>query len=156
MCAVSATLLPDGDPVPRSHRSRHLTPELVRAADLLLTMEREQRSAVSRLAPGSQAKVFTLKEALELARTARARGADPAPETVAELARALNAVRGYVTPQPIEQPRRRLFARRPPEPIDPLTIPDGHGFAEPVHRAAVEDVRATTQELAAALRALTD
>src|SRR4051794_35099342 len=65
MCRVSASALAD-DPADRAfaeaHRSHLLSKEAVLAADLVLTMERAHRSAVAQLAPGSQSKVFTLRE----------------------------------------------------------------------------------------------
>ena len=153
MCRVSATELPDADHDGRfadAHRSRPVTRELVEGAALVLTMEREQRSAVARLAPGSQAKVFTLREAAALAGVLRERGAGAVPG-LAALAQALHSVRGFA-PMP-EPPKRRWF-QRPAEPEDPLTIPDGHGLADDEHRAAVQQVRDTADRVAAAFSSL--
>lgn len=148
MCAVSASLLP-GAP---EHVARQLTTALVAEADLVLTMEREQRSAAVRLAPGSQSKVFTLREATALLHGLADRGA-PAPEDVAALAKAMHGTRGLV-PIPVPEPPKRRWWSRPVPPEDPLTIVDGHGHAEEEHRAAVEQVEATTEDLLGALRAL--
>ena len=148
MCAVSATALPA---VPE-HHSRQLTTELVAGSDLVLTMEREQRSAAVRLAPGSQSKVFTLREALALADGLVDRGA-AAPEDVAALARAMHGTRGLVPLPVAEEPKRRWW-QRPVEPEDPLTIEDGHGRSDVSHRAAVDQVADTTERLVAALRTL--
>jgi protein-tyrosine phosphatase len=150
MCPVSATALPDA---PRAeHHARQLTPELVAGADLVLTMEREQRSAAVRLAPGSQSKVFTLREALALANGLAERGT-PVPDDVAGLARAMHATRGLV-PLPVAEPPKRRWWSRPVEPEDPLTIEDGHGHAEDEPRAAVGRVADTSERLLDALRAL--
>jgi protein-tyrosine-phosphatase len=44
-----------------SHRSRRLSPELIEAADLLITMTRGHRDAILSAAPESAGKVFLLK-----------------------------------------------------------------------------------------------
>ena len=43
------------------HRSRRLTPEMVRTADLIVTMTRSHRDAVLDISPESEGKVFLLK-----------------------------------------------------------------------------------------------
>lgn len=148
MCAVSASLLPDGGGA--GHAARQLTGDLVRSADLVITMEQEQRSAAVRLAPGVQGKVFTLREAAALAEGLAARGTTP-PATTADLARALHSMRGLVSLAPAEPPKRRWWSK-PVPPEDPLTIVDGHGHEDALHRAAVEQVAATTHRLLDALR----
>lgn len=154
MCSVSAGLLPD-DPEDQAfaagHRSRPLTREAVAAADLVISMEREQRSAVAQLAPGSQAKVYTLREVEGLLSVLRSRDGER-PADLAALARALHSVRG-LAPLPPEVPRRRWF-QRPAEPEDPLTIVDGHGLDDERHESAVSTVRATTDRVAAAVLAV--
>jgi protein-tyrosine-phosphatase len=44
-----------------AHRSRHLSPELIEGADLLVTMTRGHRDAILAIAPESAGKVFLLK-----------------------------------------------------------------------------------------------
>ena len=44
-----------------AHRSRRLTPEMVRTADLIVTMTRSHRDAVLDMDPKSEGKVFLLK-----------------------------------------------------------------------------------------------
>lgn len=155
MCALSATLLDgdrDGDWV-QAHRSRRLTAELVVASDLVLTMEREQRSIAARLAPGSQAKIFTITEAAQLAELLADDRPTSGNRSLASLAEGLHGKRGYA-PQP-PAPRRRWGRRI--EPVDPLTVQDGHGRSERAHRQAVEATRAAATRLAAALeRAIGD
>jgi len=156
MCGVSATLLEPGEPAPDGHAARQATREIVEAAGLVLVMEREQRGAVARLAPGSQSKVFTLREVGPLAEEAALRieqGA-PRPTDLAELARLLHSVRGFRAPVPPPEPKRRPWWRKAEEPADPLTIVDGHGGPEPAHRAAATDVRATTLGVTDAFAAL--
>ncbi|WP_279400753.1 low molecular weight phosphatase family protein [Rathayibacter sp. VKM Ac-2927] len=53
------------------HRGRQLTPELLERSDLVLTMTREQRTAVVRLAPALLSRAFTLAELARLADGAR-------------------------------------------------------------------------------------
>jgi protein-tyrosine phosphatase len=44
-----------------AHRSRRLTPEMIRTADLIVTMTRSHRDAVLDMDPKSEGKVFLLK-----------------------------------------------------------------------------------------------
>jgi protein-tyrosine-phosphatase len=44
-----------------AHRSRRLTPEMIRTADLIVTMTRSHRDAVLNMDPKSEGKVFLLK-----------------------------------------------------------------------------------------------
>ena len=112
-----------------AHRATPLTVADIAEADLVLTAERQQRSAVVRMLPGTQAAVFTWKEALVLATvlTDRIRhGVADAPADAAGLARALHAARGTV---PLIEPPVRtgvLHWRRAPV-ADPITVADGHG-----------------------------
>lgn len=155
MCAVSAEALDDRDggaEFAAAHRSRMLSEDAVRSADLVLVMERDHRSAVVRLAPGSQAKVFTLREAEGLLGVLEERGAEPVAD-LAGLARALHSVRGFA-PLPPEPPKRRWF-QRPVEPEDPFTIVDGHGLPEDLHASAVATVASTAERVAAAMLART-
>lgn len=62
-----------GRPVPAPVPARQLDPQLVGAADLVLTMTRDQRSHVITTVPPVQRRVFTV---LELARIARRLGED--------------------------------------------------------------------------------
>ncbi|MGN6446059.1 arsenate reductase/protein-tyrosine-phosphatase family protein [Amnibacterium sp.] len=153
MCPVSAEDLDPADVASGAeHRARQLTADLVREADLILTMEREQRSAAVQAAPGSQAKVFTLREAEALLGVLAQRGAEP-PADLAALARALHSVRGLVPLLPGE-PVKRHWWSRPVEPEDPMTIRDGHGLGIEEHRAAAGQVRATADRVGAAMVAL--
>ncbi len=45
-----------------AHRSRPVTPQLVAASDLVLTMSERQRDAVAPMAPRTAGRVFTLRE----------------------------------------------------------------------------------------------
>ena len=154
MCVVSAAELGDDDgerAFAEAHRSRRLTEQDVRSADLVLVMERDHRSAVARLAPGTQSRVFTLREAEGLLEVLRDRKAT-VPD-LAALARSLHAVRG-LAPLPSEPPRRRWFQRAPREPEDPLSIIDGHGLDAERHEAAAATVRSTAERVATAMRDL--
>ena len=152
MCTVSAGQLsedPEDQAFAAAHRSRPLTRKAVTEAALVIAMEREQRSAIAQLAPGSQAKVYTLREVDGLLSVLRERGVET-PVDLAGLARALHSVRGFA-PLPPEPPKRRWF-QRTAEPEDPLTILDGHGLDDERHEAAVTTVRATADRVAAAIR----
>jgi protein-tyrosine phosphatase len=155
MCAVSARGLDDREGGPEfvaAHRSHLLTEQDVRSADLVIVMERDHRSAVVRLAPGTQAKVFTLREAESLLGVLAERGSEPAAG-LAGLARALHSVRGFA-PLPPEPPKRRWF-QRAVEPEDPFTIVDGHGLPDDLHASAVATVASTAERVAEAMIART-
>jgi protein-tyrosine phosphatase len=49
-----------------SHRSRPVTPDLVRSAELVLTMSERQRDACATLVAGAAARTFTLRELARL------------------------------------------------------------------------------------------
>ena len=153
MCPVSAEDLDPGDEAYATHHhARRLTRELVREADLIVTMEREQRSAAVQAAPGSQSKVFTLREMEALLGVLADRDGEP-PTDLSALARALHSVRGLAPLLPAE-PVKRHWWSRPTEPEDPMTIIDGHGLSPEVHAAATDQVRATAARVGAAMVAL--
>ena len=155
MCRESATEAAD-EAFTLAHRATRLDVDVVRSAALVLTAEREHRGAAARLAPGSQAKVFTFLEATALAGVAADRvraGAVEPPADAAGIAALLHGCRGMVSfaaPQPA---RRRLF-RGASAPQDPLDLADGHGQAPDVHRAAVHRTHLVGEQLAAALEDL--
>lgn len=130
-----------GIPSLAAHEAAVLSADAVRAATLVLTMERSQRGKVAALVPGAQLKVFTLSEAADLAGEAVHRGVTGlgADEIVAQL----HALRGQVTVLP---PRRRGVAGD--------DIADGHGAGVLAHRRAVRAVRSESTRLVSALEAL--
>jgi protein-tyrosine phosphatase len=153
MCESAATRLGFTGPAIAhyaAHRAAPLTVGDIRGADLVLTAERAHRSAVVRMLPGTQAMVFTWKEALVLASVLvdrRRTGSLTAPADLAALARALHGVRGTV---PLIEPPVRTgpFHWRRAAETDPLTIGSGHdGHAE--HRRITQE----SVEVAAALGA---
>jgi protein-tyrosine phosphatase len=155
MCEVAAEALDDPARA-AGHEAREISRELIEQADLVLTMEKEQRGAVSRLAPGHQHKVYTLREAERLAAAVAEDRERPAPTTVAELAARMRALRGFVPiapPEP-EPPRRRFGFRRPaPVPVDDgLSIDDGHNIGPEEHVRTAQAVRETVERFAAAVR----
>jgi protein-tyrosine phosphatase len=153
MCPVSAEDLPADDRgYAAEHRARQLTGDLVREAGLVLTMERAHRSTAVQAAPGSQAKVFTLREAEALLGVLAERDGEP-PADLAALAKALHSVRGLAPLVPTE-PGKRHWWSRPVEPEDPMTIEDGHGRARDEHTAAADQVRSTADRVGAAITAL--
>jgi protein-tyrosine phosphatase len=155
MCSVSATELsdaPEDSAFAEAHRSRLLSREAVQQAALVIAMEREQRSLIAQLAPGSQGKVYTLREVESLAGVLVERGTEP-PADLPALAAALHSVRGFA-PVVVQPPKRRWF-QRAVEPEDPLTIVDGHGLADDRHLAAAVAVHRAAERVAATLIRIT-
>lgn len=76
------------DPVP-GFAARQVTAELVRAADLVLVMTREQRSALVGALPAAVRRTFTLREFADLAALAGRPGADLLESTAGERLAAL-------------------------------------------------------------------
>jgi protein-tyrosine phosphatase len=152
MCATARRALDDPEHG-RQHVAREVTGELVGEADLVLTMEKEQRGAIARLSPGQQGKVFTLREAVAMLEAIRADG--DVPDTVPELVERMRALRGIVRPPLPEAPpapRFRLFRRSEPEVLDDgLSVEDGHNIDSAAHARTAEEVRALTARLGAAL-----
>jgi protein-tyrosine-phosphatase len=72
---MSEQLTRDHDLIMRPHRAQQVTPELVRAADLVLVSERKYRGSARLLDAGSATHTFTVVEAAMLARAALARAA---------------------------------------------------------------------------------
>ena len=153
MCPVSAEDLDPGDAAyATGHRARQLTGDLVRDADLVITMERAQRSIAVQAAPGSQSKVFTLREVEALLGVLAERDGAP-PADLTELAKALHSVRGLAPLVPAE-PVKKHWWSKPTEPEDPMTIVDGHGRSREEHTASAGQVRETATRVGAAIVAL--
>lgn len=125
-----------------SFRAAPLTAQDIASSDIVLTAERAQRSAVVRMRPGTQATVFTWKEALVLASVLldRRRAGNPTtPVDLPALARALHGARGTV---PLIEPPVRTgpFHWRRSTAPDPLTIADGHTGGTDHRRVTQESV----------------
>lgn len=138
-----------------AHRAAAVTIDDVRDADLVLTAERAQRSAVVRMLPGAQASVFTWKEALVLATVLADRvriGSARVPKDLPTLARALHGARGTV---PMIEPavRTGVFHWRRPAEADPLTVADGHDGAVQ-HRQVTQESYDVASRLAMQLAQL--
>jgi protein-tyrosine phosphatase len=158
MCPVSGAESHD-DAFEAAHSARLLDAELIGGADLVLTAEREHRGAAARLAPGSQARVFTFLEAIALAEVAaqrvRAGEADP-PGDLAGVAAILHSSRGRVPVAEATQPPRGLFRRRERAPsVHPFDLADGHGQPPAEHEAAVRRTHELAERLITALTGLT-
>lgn len=126
-----------------AHRSQRLTRDDVASADVILTAERDQRSSVVRLLPGSQARVFTWKEARVLATIVTERvvnRAIVAPAHIGELAELLHASRGAI---PVIEPavKTAAFHWTRQQAQDALSIAEGHDDTRATHRAAVDESR---------------
>lgn len=122
------------------HRATELQPGDVADAGLILTAERDQRAAVARLAPGSQARIFTLKEARVLAAVLSdrmRRGEAKPPVDLAALTSGLHATRGSI---PVIEPpvTTNAFHWRRAGTQDPLSIADGHEVTS-LHRHVVNE-----------------
>jgi protein-tyrosine-phosphatase len=135
-----------------SYRAIPLSIADIARADLVLTAERAQRSAVVRMLPGTQASVFTWKEALLLADVLadrRRRGSLLPPGDLAALARALHGARGTV---PLIEPAVRTgpFHWRRAADVDPLTVASGHR-AHADHRRATQESLEIARALATRL-----
>jgi protein-tyrosine phosphatase len=109
---VLATL---GRPVLATNPARQLDTALVTAADLVLTLTREQRAAVILRVPPAQRRVFTVVELARIARRLADEGRLPAQPTPA------GALRHLVTAAPAW--------RGPTAPADPASddVDDVHG-----------------------------
>lgn len=111
----------------RGHSARLLQPALVDAADLVITMTREQRTEVARAVPRAVRRTFTLLELATLLRDA-----EPDP--------------GWPTPAPGEHAARwralpALAAARRALRVDTLAridVPDPWGRPDRVHRQVVD------------------
>jgi protein-tyrosine phosphatase len=65
---------------PDGFAARQLTPELVRGADIILTMTASHRSAVVRLEPSALKRTFTIREFARMLKALEERDAGPAPD----------------------------------------------------------------------------
>lgn len=124
------------------HRARSLEPAMIRAAALIVTATREQRSWVVAAAPEMRGSAFTLREALWLGREYEREESTPAPHAVAAFREHIHGMRGL---RPLPTPARRRFWRSG---HDPLDIPDGHGGGAREHHGAMRAALAAGNELA--------
>jgi protein-tyrosine phosphatase len=100
---------------PGSLAGRQLTPDMLRQADLVLTMSAQQRSAAVGQVPAAVRRTFTLREFADLAALSRA---DAAAGLAAPAARLAALVRAAPTA------RARREAGRPDDIEDPYGRPD--------------------------------
>lgn len=116
------------------HRAKRLTPAMVSQAKLILTAGVEHRSAVAKIDARARARTFTIKEALWLGEGFRSDASGTAVlDDFASYAHAERGVKGF------PGTRRRLIGRNRGE-VDPLSIADGHGERDRVHRATIGEV----------------
>jgi len=125
------------------HLSAAVTAADLKAADLVVTASREERSNLARVLPSSRPYTFTLREALALgeanSRVESSQKIDVA-SLLAGYAAILNSRRGSVVP-----PRspRFLWGER----VNPMDTPDVHHSRPYRHSAVLERVRDDTQML---------
>ncbi|CAI3802833.1 arsenate reductase/protein-tyrosine-phosphatase family protein [Pseudarthrobacter sp. MM222] len=65
---------------PDGFAARQLTPEMLRGADIVLTMTASHRSAVVRLEPSALKRTFTIREFARMLKALEERDAGPAPD----------------------------------------------------------------------------
>lgn len=120
------------------HATRGLDPDLVRSADLVLTVNREERAAVVRAVPSAIRRTFTLRE---LARVARTLGPEALPEgdVPERLSALVDAAARHRTPT----------TRRAPTEDDVLD-PDGRD--EAAYATAFDQVLAAVEGIARTVR----
>jgi protein-tyrosine-phosphatase len=138
---------------PAVHSAQELDRDVATAAALILTMEKEQRGQVARVAPGTQAKTFTLTEAaalLDLLVPLVSAGTQPRLSNVQEVAAALHGLRGRLPLDPPSRRRRELHSTTGAW----LSIPDGHNKSTSAHVAVVDGVRETSVRVATGLAAV--
>jgi protein-tyrosine-phosphatase len=132
-----------------SHRSTGLTIDGLRRADLVLALDRTHATAATQLAPGCRPRMFTLRQAAELASTiidaatdsqfpeGTSLFSDHPQERLRWLVDQLDSARGTLAEQPEGWE----------------DIPDDHG--ETTHGATLDEVSTTAHRLAAALATVT-
>ena len=118
------------------HRARPLTAELLEQSDLVLTMTREQRSEVVRLAPSLLARAFTLGE---LARLAGGAPPSDAADPGVRLRQLLESVQA-----------RRPLAQVPAAEED---VADPYRRSQDAYERSAAAIRAAVERAAPALRA---
>ncbi len=122
---------------PQHFAARQVTPALVRTADLVLTMTRDQRSAIVGAVPAAVRSTFTLREFADLVGLAREHGAEVGDGTRGERLAALLAL----------APRFRSVR----EAGDHDDIEDPYGGAREDYERALAEIRAAVADLLTAL-----
>ena len=139
-----------------SHRSRHLTVELVRRADLVLTADRHVRSEVVKLEHGAAVRAFTLREAAQLSsQTTSAVAGCTLPDRMRAMTSALHQNRGLT-----ELPRvTRVPLLAPPwrwPRVHAHDIPDAHQREQAPHRLVLDLAVRAADRVVARFPASTD
>jgi protein-tyrosine phosphatase len=156
MCPASASIVAasggaDAATLTRMHRPRSIDAGDLRAADLILTASRAERSAVAALVPEVRSRTFTLREAAYL-------GKEPVQpqefELMAEFASSavearglelyaevLHARRGFIA---LPVARRTLWGKRRRNPYD---IADAHHLSARAHHAMQASTVADVEQL---------
>ncbi len=146
-----------GAPFAERHRARRLDLEHVRAASLILTASKAERSAIARLDPAARSRTFTLREAAALATVSSERPeADAGRGPLERFAAGANAARGLVRPVPAAGARRapRWFSRG--ETADPLDLPDGHTRSRSEQVATIAELPGLVERIVAGLVAVSE
>jgi len=139
-----------------AHVSRPLRPSDVERADLVLAADRAVRSAVVRVVPRAQARIFTLRQAAQLAAFVAGQGhrhpggsASDVEDAAQRLVADLDLARGLSSDDTAGRPRTRgRWGRR--EEVHPHDIPDAHTSGA-THSAVSGLLVETLDDLATAL-----
>lgn len=115
------------------HRSVQITEADVERADLILVMERQQRSHVVRLLPSAQRKTFLLTQAARLSNWLLDH-TEGELDTTSSVTHALDRMRG-ITPF-----------------VEDVDVDDPHRTGGPSHSAMLKQVEAASHSIAALLR----
>lgn len=125
------------------HRSRALAAADVLRAGLVLTASRSVRSTVVVAAPAHRGRVFTLREAVWLARGYVGESGLGGRAAIEALHTHLDSMRGL---RPVPESTRQLpWQRRPRHPLD---IRDGHNLGAAAHQETLRAVFESAHELA--------
>lgn len=136
-----------------AHRSHSITPRAISRADLVLTADRETRSAVAQLVHRSHDRTFTLREAVvlgQLVAAERSRRVSSLTGSLRQFVAELDDHRGLTDLPKTSQVRvpGRPWKRLPVHEYD---IPDAHQLKHGAHRLTVDLVVESSTALASAL-----
>ncbi|GAA1856027.1 hypothetical protein ACFQZV_03500 [Microbacterium koreense] len=143
VCEIAADLA--GDPATAGAKSRALNSRHIDNADLVVVSSLRERAMVTQLVPSARGRVFTLREALHLAKESGTDGRgqrQSGHSSVRAFAEHLDARRGLV---PIPEPRSYRFLRLRTE--HPYDVPDVHGASQRRHRRVLEETREAAHAL---------
>lgn len=148
----------EGGVVYPQRKSQRLTTDLINGADLILTAERKQRSAIVTVSPLAVAKTFTLNEAAALLRAVRADTRDAQRAALGSLnglVAALGSHRGYARYPDVQHSGLQMLVPKlwRAEAVHPLDIVDGHVRGGRAHIRTVDAVMESASQVVQLLAA---